>query len=52
MSTTPTPATSAHTPPAPRRLTLRRESLRELTADTLRHIAGGTSGSTSKTGRI
>jgi hypothetical protein len=38
MSTTHTPA---HTPPSPRRLTLRRESLRELTTDALRDIAGG-----------
>jgi hypothetical protein len=41
MSNTPTPAAPANTSPAPRRLTLRRESLRELTADTLRRIAGG-----------
>ena len=58
MNTTLAPGAPADTPVAPRRLALRRESLRELTTDDLRHIAGGrvsaacTSGTTSKTGIV
>lgn len=41
MNTTPAPGAPADTPVAPRRLALRRESLRELTTDDLRQIAAG-----------